>query len=128
MGSAGTEPQMPRRMADIDAFAPAKALGLALLLAGVSSKNPLLAAGVGSALAVTGPSAAEAVVCLVVFVVVGSLTIVGPVVFYLAGGDRAKIQLDSAKEWLAVHKAAVMTVLFFVLGVNFIAKSIPPLT
>jgi hypothetical protein len=90
MGSAGTEPQMPRRMADIDAFAPAKALGLALLLAGVSSKNPLLAAGVGSALAVTGPSAAEAVVCLVVFVVVGSLTIVGPVVFYLAGGDRAK--------------------------------------
>jgi Sap, sulfolipid-1-addressing protein len=94
----------------------------------VSPKNPLLAAGVGSALTVTGPSAAEAVVSLVVLVVVGGLTIADPVVFYLAGGDRAKIQLDSAKAWLAVHNAAVITVLFLVLGVNFIAKSIPPLT
>ena len=82
---------MPRWMAGIDAFTPGKALGLGLLLAGVNPKNLLLAAGAGSALAVTGPSAAEAVVALIVFVVVGSLTIAGPVVFYLAGGDRAKI-------------------------------------
>jgi hypothetical protein len=32
------------------------------------------------------------------------------------------------KEWLAVHNDAVMTVLFLVLGVNLIAKRIPPLT
>lgn len=36
---------MPRRMARIDAFAPAEALGLGLLLAGVNPKNLLLAAG-----------------------------------------------------------------------------------
>ena len=119
---------MPKWMAGIDAFAPGKALGLGLLLAGVNPKNLLLAAGAGSALAVTGPSTAEAVISLIVFVVVGSLTIAGPVVFYLAGGDRAKTQLDSAKEWLAVHNDAVMTVLFLVLGVNLIAKGIPPLT
>jgi Sap-like sulfolipid-1-addressing protein len=75
---------------------------------------------------VLGPSTAEAVVSLIVFVVVGSLTIAGPVVvFYLTGGDRAKTQLDSAKEWLAVHNNAVMTVLFLVFGVNLIAKDIP---
>ena len=88
----------------------------------------LLAAGAGSALAVTGPSTTEAVIALVVCVVVGSLTIAGPVVFYLAGGDRAKVQLDVAKEWLPVHNDAVMTVLFLVLGVNLIAKGMPPLT
>ena len=98
---------MPKWMAGIDAFAPAKALGLGLLLAGVNPKNLLLAAAPG-ALAVTGPSAAEAVVALIVFVVVGSLTIAGPVVFYLVGGDRAKTQLDAAKEWLAAHNDAVM--------------------
>ena len=124
----GTEPQMPKWMAGIDAFTPAKALGLGLLLAGVNPKNLLLAAGAGSALAVTGPSTAEAVISLIVFVVLGSLTIAGPVVFYLVGGDRAKIQLDSAKDWLAVHNDAVMMVLFLVLGVNLIAKGIPPLT
>ena len=119
---------MPKWMAGIDAFTPAKALGLGLLLAGVNPKNLLLAAGAGSALAVTGPSTTEAVIALIVFVVLGSLTIAGPVVFYLTGGDRAKIQLDSAKDWLAVHNDAVMMVLFLVLGVNLIAKGIPPLT
>ena len=44
---------------------------------GVNPKNLLLAAGAGSALAVTGPSAAEAVVSLIVFVVRGSFTIAG---------------------------------------------------
>ena len=123
----GTEPQMPKWMAGIDAFAPGKALGLGLLLAGVNPKNLLLAAGAGSALAVTGPSTTEAVVSLIVFVAVGSLTIAGPVVFYLTGGDRAKAELDSAKGWLAVHNDAVMTVLFLVFGVSLIAKGIPPL-
>ena len=124
----GTEPQMPKWMAGIDAFTPGKALGLGLLLAGVNPKNLLLAAGAGSALAVTGPSAAEAIIALIVFVAVGSLTIAGPVVFYLTGGDRAKTQLDAAKDWLAVHNDAVMMVLFLVFGVNLIAKGIPPLT
>ncbi len=123
----GTEPEMPKWMAAIDAFTPARALGLGLLLAGVNPKNLLLAAGAGSALAVTGPSAAVAVVSLIVFVAVGSLTIAGPVVFYLTGGDRAKTQLDSAKGWLTMHNDAVMTVLFLVFGVNLIAKGIPPL-
>jgi len=123
----GTEPPMPKWMAGIDALTPARALGLGLLLAGVSPKNLLLAVGAGSALAVTGPSAVVAVVSLIVFVAVGSLTIAGPVVFYLTGGDRAKTQLDSAKGWLTMHDDAVMTVLFLVFGVNLIAKGIPPL-
>ena len=124
----GAEPQMPKWMAGIDGFAPGKALGFGVLLAGVNPKNLLLAAGAGSALAVTGPSTTQAVVSLVVFVVIGSLTIAGPVAFYLVGGQRAKAQLDLVKGWLAVHNDAVMMVLFLVLGVNLIAKGIPPLT
>ena len=72
----------------------------------------------------TPPSGEAAVVSLIVFVAVGSLTIAGPVVFYLTGGDRAKTQLGSAKEWLSAHNDAVMTVLFLILGVNLIAKGI----
>jgi Sap, sulfolipid-1-addressing protein len=67
-------------------------------------------------------------VALIVFVVLGTATIAGPVIYYLVSGERAKEQLDSAKSWLAVHNAAVMTVLFLVFGVSLISKGIPPLT
>ena len=56
------------------------------------------------------------------------LTIAGPVVYYLFGGEKAKTELDALKGWLAVHNVAVMTVLFLVLGVLLIAKGIAPLT
>ncbi len=62
------------------------------------------------------------------FVIIASLTIAVPVVYYLVGGDAARTRLDTVKEWLALHNDAVMTVLFLVLGVNLISKGIPPLT
>ena len=49
-------------------------------------------------------------------------------VYARVGGARARATLDSAKAWLGVHNAAVMTVLFLVFGVDLIAKGLPPLT
>ena len=124
----GEQPEPPKWMVGIDSFSPGKALSFALLLAGVNPKNLLLAAGAGVAVAGLGLPATEAVVSLAVFVVLASLTIAGPVVYYLVGGATARTRLDAVKEWLALHNDAVMTVLFLVLGVNLIAKGIPPLT
>jgi hypothetical protein len=59
---------------------------------------------------------------------VGSLTIVGPVVYYLLGGAKAKTELDELKGWLGRHNDAVMAVLFVVLGAALIAKGLAPLT
>jgi threonine/homoserine/homoserine lactone efflux protein len=125
---AGTQPEQPKWMAGIDSFAPGKALALALLLAGVNPKNLLLAAGAGAAVAALALPTTEAVVSLAAFVIVASLTIAVPVVYYLVGGEAARTRLDAVKEWLAVHNDAVMTVLFLVLGVNLVSKGIPPLT
>jgi len=124
----GTEAQMPTWMAGIDALQPGKALGLGVLLAGVNPKNLLLALAAGAALAEVGLPTGQAVGSLVVFVVVGSLTIAGPVVYYLLGGEKAKVRLDELKTWLAAHNDAVMTVLFLVFGADLIAKGLPPLT
>jgi threonine/homoserine/homoserine lactone efflux protein len=123
----GAEPEMPRWMAGIDSFPPGKAFILALLLGGVNPKNLLLSVGAGAALAQTGASSTDALVGLVVFVIVGSITIIGPVVYYFAGGDKARTSLDSGKGWLTVHNAAVMTVLFLVFGVKLIADGLPAL-
>ena len=124
----GAEAEMPKWMAGIDSFTPGKSFGLGLLLAGVNPKNLLLAAGAAAGLAQLGLSTSDAVVSLVVFILVGSLTIAGPVVYHLVGGDHAKAELESMKGWLAVHNAAVMTVLFLVFGVDLIAKGLPQLT
>ena len=124
----GAEPAMPKWMAGIDSFAPGKALGLGLLLAGVNPKNLLLAASAAAGLGQLGLSTTDAVVSLLVFVLVGSLTIGGPVVYYLVGGEHAKAELNAMKGWLAVYNAAVMTVLFLVFGVDLIAKGLPQLT
>ncbi len=124
----GVEPEMPKWMAGIDSFSPVKALVLGVLLAGVNPKNLLLTLGAAVGLAQLGLSTSDAVVSLVVFVVVASLTIAGPVVYYLTGGAHAKAELDSLKGWLALHNPAVMAVLFVVFGVDLIAKGIPPLT
>ena len=102
----GTEPEMPKWMEGIDALKPVKALGLGLLLAGVNPKNLMLTAAAGAALAALGLSSANAVGSLIVFVVVASLTIAGPVVYFLLGGDDAKARLDEMKNWLALHNNA----------------------
>jgi threonine/homoserine/homoserine lactone efflux protein len=124
----GTQAEMPKWMAGIDALKPGKALGLGVLLAGVNPKNLMLAAAAGAGLAKLGLSTGDAVGSLIVFVGLGSLTIAGPVAYYLLGGAGAKARLDEMKDWLAAHNDAVMAVLFLVFGVNLIAKGLPPLT
>jgi hypothetical protein len=121
----GAAPEMSKWMAGIDSFSPAKAFTFALLLAGVNPKNLLLSAGAGAALAQLGPTTTDAVVTLIVFVVLGSITIAGPVIYYLLGGDRARTSLDSMKDWLGAHNAAVMTTLFLVFGVKLIGDGLP---
>jgi Sap-like sulfolipid-1-addressing protein len=123
----GTDPETPKWMAGIDSFSPGKAFTFGLIAA-AAPKNFLLSAAAGVALAELGLSTGDALVSLVVYVVVGSLTIAGPVVYYLMGGERAKSALDSTKEWLMVHNAAVTTVVLVVFGVKLIADGLPALT
>jgi threonine/homoserine/homoserine lactone efflux protein len=124
----GAEPVMPKWMAGVDKVAPGKALALGVLLAAVNPKNLILTLGAAAGLAQLGLSTSDAVVSLIVFVVVASLTIGVPVAYYLLGGDKAKTRLDELKDWLAVHNTAVMAVLFLVFGVDLIAKGLPELT
>lgn len=124
----GEEPDMPKWMSGVDGLAPAKALALGLLLAGVNPKNLILTVGAAAGLAELGLGTADAVVSLIVLVVVGSVTIAAPVVYYLVGGSRAQATLDGMKVWLTAHNNAVMAVLFLVFGVKLISDAIPPLT
>jgi hypothetical protein len=119
---------MPAWMAHVDTLSPLKAAGLGVVLAAVNPKNLILTVGSAAGLAQLGLSTSDAIVATAVFVVVASLTIGGPVLYALFGGERARASLDSAKTWLGAHNAAVLAVLFLVFGVDLIAKGLPPLT
>jgi len=119
----------PKWMASIDTLTPVKAAGLGLLLSGLNPKNLALSFAAGGSLAQDpGVAGGEAVVGLIVFVVVASLSIAVPVVFALAGGERAAHVLDGWRTWLAAHNSAVMAVLFLVFGVVLFSQGLSGLT
>src|SRR5262249_33716978 len=124
----GAEPEPPKWMARVDALTPVMAFGLGALLGAVNPKNLALSIGAAAGLAQLGLSTADAVVSLIVFVAVGSLTVFGPVLYHLIGGERSRAQLDELKDWLELHNDAVMAVLFVVFGFALIAKGLAPLT
>ncbi len=125
----GAEPAMPKWMTRIDGLSPFEAAGLGVVLAVVNPKNLVLTLGSAAGLAqIPGLTTSDAVVAIAVFVLVGSVSIAGPVLYALVGGAKARASLDSAKAWLGTHNAAVMAVLFLVFGVDLIAKGLPPLT
>lgn len=93
-------------------------MGLGLLLAGVNPKNRILTLDAAAGLAQLGLSTIDAVVSLIVFVIVivVSITIAGPVVYYLLGREQAKAKLDELTNSLGLHNPAVTAVLFLVFG------------
>jgi hypothetical protein len=118
----------PKWMASLDTLTPLRAAGLAALFSGVNPKNLALSLAAGANLAQTGLSGGECAVGLIVFIAVASLGIAVPVVFYLAGGERAAHVLDGWKTWLSAHNAAVMIVLFVVFGVVLFSQGLQGLT
>jgi threonine/homoserine/homoserine lactone efflux protein len=114
----------PKWMAAIDAFTPLKALGMGVLLSAINPKNLILAAGAGATIAQAGLSSGDDTVLVILFVIVASVSIAGPVLVYLFGGDKAQHVLDHWKAWLGLHNAAVMTVLLVVMGAVLLGKGL----
>jgi hypothetical protein len=124
----GEQAPMPKWMAAIDSFTTGRSLGLGALLAGLNPKNLALTAAAGLAIAQAGVSEASAVVALVIFVAVASLSVGIPVLYDLAAGEGARKTLDGWKAWLLANNAAVMAVLFVVLGFVLLGQGISALS
>jgi threonine/homoserine/homoserine lactone efflux protein len=120
----GETAPMPKWMATIDQFTAGKAGGLGVLLSALNPKNLALTVAAMAGVAQSGLSAGQDVVAIVVFVVIGSLSVAGPVVAYLVMGRRAERALASVKDWMAANNATIMFVLFLVLGMKMLGDGI----
>jgi threonine/homoserine/homoserine lactone efflux protein len=124
----GVEPEMPKWMAAIDSFSPGRSLGFGVLLSGVNPKNLALAFAAGTAISQAGVSAGGDAVALAVFVAIGSLTVAGPVILYLATPRRAETWLAEGKDFMAAHSAVIMMVVLLVLGTKLLGDGLQILT
>jgi hypothetical protein len=114
----GAAPARPAWMTQLDGLQPGRALAMGAALAGLNPKNLVLATAAGTSVAALGLGTGDAVVSLLVFVLVASLTVAGPVIYQYFGGNQAERALAVLRSWLELHNAAIMTVLFLVLGAN----------
>jgi threonine/homoserine/homoserine lactone efflux protein len=121
---AGQEAAMPKWMQAIDTFTTGRSLVFGLLLSGVNPKNLALTIAAATTIAQTGISGGESAGALIVFILIGSLSILTPVFIYFALGTRAAVILDELKDWMAGHNAAIMTVLLLVLGAKLIGDGV----
>ena len=123
-----SQAQLPSWMAAIDRFTPPKILALGLALAAANPKNAPLAIASGASISSAGIPVSQQIAALAIFVVIASLGVLAPLAIYLIMGERAKKMLGSWRDWAAQHNAAVMAVLFFVLGAKLIGDGISILT
>ncbi len=120
----GEEPHMPKWMATIDEFTAGRAFGLSALLAGVNPKNLALTLAAALSIAQAGLSGAGPWIALAVFVILASLTVAVPVLYYLFAGQSAEKTLTSWKVWLVANNATVMFILLLVFGVLLIGQGL----
>ena len=120
---AGEESEMPKWMAGIEGFTPIKAFGIAFLLSAVNPKNLSLTVAAALVLVQANLDGGNWLL-LFLFIVIASLTVAGPVVYFLIAGSNAEEQLTKMKVWLGQNNAVVMAVLLLVLGVKLTAQGL----
>jgi hypothetical protein len=120
----GETAKLPGWMEAVDTIGPGKALGVGVLLSGVNPKNLTLCLSAGVMIGGGALSVGETAVAVAVFVVLGSITVAGPVVGYLVAPDRMRGPLDELRTWMTAHNAAVMTVLLLVIGTTILGKGV----
>jgi hypothetical protein len=120
----GLEPEMPGWMASIDRLKPGGALGLGALLSSVNPKNGGLTIAAAATIAGAGLAGGEQAVVLGVFVLIGSIGVLAPLMVYLVAGEGAARTLESWKTWATTHNAAVMAVLFLIFGFKLVGDGV----
>jgi threonine/homoserine/homoserine lactone efflux protein len=124
----GEQASLPKWMAAVDSFPPGRSLALGAALSGLNPKNLALTLAAAASIAQAGLDGGESAAALAVFIVLGSLTVAGPVLFYVLAADRAARPLASIKDFMSTHNAVILMVVLLVLGAKLLGGGIAGLS
>lgn len=120
----GIEPPMPKWMSAIDQFTAVRSLLVGFVFAALNPKNTTLTLAAAASIAASGLSTGDSIVVLAVFVVIATLGLAIPLGIYFAMGSSAAQILGDLQHWMATHNAAIMSVLFVVIGAKLVGSGI----
>jgi threonine/homoserine/homoserine lactone efflux protein len=120
----GEQAPTPKWMASLDSIKPGAAFGLGAALSGLNPKNLLLNVAAAVAIADANLTTPQTLVVLIVYILIASVSIIGPVVYYQVAGERAEKTLNELKAWLIQHNAAIMAVLLLLIGAKLVGQSL----
>ena len=115
---------MPGWMASLAEFSPVKAAGLGVAVSAANPKNLILTAAAAATIAQAGLDAGQETIAIAVFVVLGSVTVVGAVLFFLVGGRRAAAPLATMRTFMAHNNAIIMMVVLGLLGLKILGDGL----
>lgn len=123
----GVQPSEPAWMASIDSAPPSRAALLGAALSAANPKNLALTLAAAATIADSGLDSGDEAVAVAAFVVIGSLTVVGAVLFRLVAGARADRPLEAVRGFMSEHNAAIMIAVLLVIGAKLLGDGIAAL-
>ena len=115
---------VPTWMASLDAATPAKALLLGALSSGANPKNFVLAAAAATSMVEAGAHDTDLVISVVVFVLVGSFTVIGAVVIHWFGGTWGVSLLDAVRQFMVTNSAVITVFILLILGAKVLGDGL----
>jgi threonine/homoserine/homoserine lactone efflux protein len=120
----GETPEMPSWMASINSVSPMKAVLLGAALSGANPKNLALTFAASAAIANAQLDGAGTAIAILTFVAIGSITVVGAVLFHLAAPAKAARPLATIKQFMTDNNATIMMVILVLLGVKLLGDAL----
>lgn len=117
----------PKWMSALESVGPGRALRLGLLLAVANPKIFLLSAAGGLAIGTVDQTPYGVAGSVAIFTALASSTVAIPVVLFAILRARILPPLATSRDWLLRNNAAVMAVVFAVIGIALAAKGIAEL-
>lgn len=112
----GEEPALPAWMATLDRISASRAFGFGLAASAANPKNIALTFTAAATMTDADLTGAGTVEAAVIFVALGSATVVGAVLLHLFGGDRAADLLERVRGFMAIHNLTIMLSVLTALG------------
>ena len=116
--------EAPAWMRTIEGSTPATSARLGVLLSAANPKILLLSAAAGLSIGAADETVAATAVTVAAFALVGSVSVALPLVAHVTLGDRARVPLERARDWLTRNNATVMAVVVIVIGAALLTKGI----
>jgi len=120
----GEETALPSWLNTLEQASPVKALGLGALFSGVNPKNLAFTVSAGVTIAQADLTAAASLVTAAAYVLIGSVGVAAPVVWYFVARASASATLARWHVWLMANYAVVMAIVLFLFGVILVTRGL----